>query len=74
MTILTSLPLAFSLQLRIEVVDEQIEMFEGYIEKMPVHREYYKSVIIHLDAMRDGYLKQLEKAKAVQESQCNTLN
>lgn len=74
MTILTSLPLASSLQIRIEVIDEQIILFEGYIEKMPVHREYYESVIVHLDAMRDGLLKKLEEIKALGEAQCNTLN
>lgn len=74
MITLTSLPLGLSLQIRIEVIDEQIELFEGYIEKMPVHREYYESVIIHLDAMRDGLLKRLEEIEALGESQCSTLN
>ncbi len=74
MTTLTSLPLALSLQIRIEVIDEQIILFEGYIKKMPVHREYYESVIIHLDAMKDGLLHKLKQIEAQQESQCNTLN
>lgn len=74
MAILTSLPLALSLQIRVEVIGEQIQTFEGYIEKMPIHREYYESVIIHLDAMRDGLLKKLEEVEALGEAQCSTLN
>lgn len=58
--ILNQLPTDISLTARIEHLDEMIGMFRGYIQKKPEHTEYYNSVIIHLQALREGYVITLQ--------------
>ena len=46
---------------RVAHTKELMETFRGYSEKMPQHREYYESVVTHLEVILEGYMAYLEK-------------
>lgn len=46
---------------RVAHTKELIDTFRGYSEKMPQHREYYESVVTHLEVILEGYMAYLEK-------------
>lgn len=72
--ILEQLPPDIALMLRMEHIQEMVVMMQGYIKAHPQHTEYYESVITHLNAMSEGYDKNLQQLYAMGEAQCNTLN
>lgn len=46
---------------RVAHTRELIDTLRGYSEKMPQHREYYESVVTHLEVILEGYMAYLEK-------------
>lgn len=60
--------------IRMDHIAEMIQMMKGYIQAKPEHTEYYESVITHLEAMAEGYDKNLQELHAMGEAQCSTLN
>lgn len=68
--ILQAIPREVSLMLRIEHCQEVIAMFRGYCKEKPEHTEYYESVVTHLEALIEGYSKQLEQVEAMVEASC----
>lgn len=67
---LLAIPPDVSLVFRIEHCQEMIDMFRGYCEQKPEHTEYYESVVTHLEALIEGYNKQLEQLQAMAEASC----
>ena len=59
-----------SLMIRIEHCQEMINMFRGYCQEKPEHTEYYESVVVHLEALIEGYNKQIEQIEAMSEASC----
>lgn len=72
--ILEQLPPDVALMVRMDHIKGMVTMMQGYIKEHPQHTEYYESVITHLEAMAEGYDKNLQELYAMGEAQCNTLN
>lgn len=49
-----------ALLFRIVHTMELIETFRGYCSVMPEHKEYYESVVEHLEVILNGYTSMLE--------------
>lgn len=45
---------------RIAHTIELIETFRGYCSVMPEHKEYYESVVEHLEVILNGYAQLME--------------
>lgn len=39
------------LRLRMQAYMDLVTLFEGYIEKMPQHEDYYRSIISHINPL-----------------------
>lgn len=60
--------LAF-LHLKANVYREMIDTFHGYTQRMPQHREYYDSIITHVEVFLEETLKLIETLEESEQCQ-----
>lgn len=62
------IPTIAYLHVKLKTYYEMVEAFKGYIEKMPQHRDYYQSIITHVEVFIEETRRLIA---AIEEEECN---